>query len=104
MTSSRHLQWTDFCEEKKNNERQIIVVNLQCVLSHNFRRFMQKYLGVLLLDVIIILLNRTEIKMLAIFGYQKTGAWGEDGFKILKEKTCQKIQRYAIYTSKGTYR
>ena len=60
MTSSGHLQGTDFCEEKKKNEWQIIVVNLQCVFSDNFRRFMQKCLGVLLLDVIIILLNRTE--------------------------------------------
>ena len=63
MTSPRHLRGTDFCEEKKKNEQQIIVVNLQCVFSDNFRRFMQKSLGVLLLDAIIILLKRTEIKM-----------------------------------------
>ena len=98
MTSPRHLRGTDFCKEKKKNEQQTIVVNLQCVFSDNFRRFMQKCLGVLLLDVIIILLKRTETKMLAFFEYQKMGAWREDGFKILKEKTCQKIQRYAIYT------
>ena len=65
---------TDLCEEKKENEQQIIIVNLQCVFSDNFRQFMQKCLGVLLLDVIIILLKRTEIKMLAFFKYQKTGA------------------------------
>ena len=72
MTSPRHLRGTDFCEEKKKNEQQIIVVNLQCVFSDNFRRFVQK--GVLLLDVIITLLKRTEIKVLAFFEYQKTGA------------------------------
>ena len=66
MTSPRHLRGTDFCEEK--NEQQIMC------FSDNFRRFMQKFLGVLLLDVIIILLKRTEIKMLAFFEYQKTGA------------------------------
>ena len=97
------------CEEKKENEQQIVVVNLQCVFSDNFRQFMQKCLGVLLLDAIIILFKRTGIKMLAFFENQKTGAWREDGFKTLKEKTCQKIQKYAIYTlrsvaSKGTYR
>ena len=54
MTSPRHLRGTDFCEEKKN-EQQIIAVNLQCVFSENFRRFMQKCLGVLLLDVIMML-------------------------------------------------
>ena len=74
MMSPRHLRGTDFWEEKKKSEQQIIVVNLQCVFSDNFRRFMQKCLGVLLLDVIIILLKRTEIKMLAFFEYQKTGA------------------------------
>ena len=56
MTSPRHLRGTDFCEEKKN-EQHIIVVNLQFVFSDNFRRFMQKCLGVLLSDVIIILLK-----------------------------------------------
>ena len=41
MTSPRHLRGTDFCEEKKKkNEQQIIVVNLQYVVSDNFRRFM----------------------------------------------------------------
>ena len=74
MASLRHLRGTDFCEEKKKNEQQIIAVNLQYVFSDNFRRFMQKCLGVLLLDVIIILLKRTEIKILAFFKYQKTGA------------------------------
>ena len=74
MTSRRHLRRIDFSEEKEKNEQQIIVVNLQCVFRYNFRRFMQKYFGVLLLDVIIILLKRTEIKMLAFFEYQKTGA------------------------------
>ena len=74
MASLRHLRGTDFWEEKKKNEQQIIAVNLQYVFSDNFRRFMQKCLGVLLLDVIIILLKRTEIKMLAFFKYQKTGA------------------------------
>ena len=48
MTSPRHLRGTNFCEEKKKNEQQIIVVNLQFVFSDNFRRFMQKCLGVLL--------------------------------------------------------
>ena len=109
MTSPMHLRERNFCEEKKKNEQQITVVNLQCVFSDNFKRFMQKYLGVLLLNVIIILLKKTEIKMLAFFEYQKTGAWGKDGFKTLKEKTWRNIQRYAIYTlrnlvSKGTYR
>ena len=42
MTSPRHLRGTAFCEEKKKNEQQIIVVNLQCIFSDNFRRFMQK--------------------------------------------------------------
>ena len=74
MTSPGHLRGTDFREEKQKNEQQIIVVNLQCIFSDNFRRFMQKCLGVLMLDVIIILLKRTEIKMLAFFEYQKTGA------------------------------
>ena len=74
MMSPRHLRGTDFCEEKKKNEQQIIVVNLQCVYSDNCRRFMQKCLGVLLLDGIIILLKRTEIEMLAFFEYQKMGA------------------------------
>ena len=56
MTSPRHLRGTDICEKKKKkNEQQIIVVNLQCVFSDNFRRFMQKCLGVLLLDVIMML-------------------------------------------------
>ena len=109
MTSPTHLRGKDFCEEKTKNEQQIIVVNLQCVFSGNFRWFMQKCLGVLLLDVIIVFLGRTEIKMLAFFEYQKTEAWREDGFKTLKEKTCRNSQKYFISTSrnlasKGTYR
>ena len=81
MMSPRHLRGTDFCEEKKKSEQQIIVVNLQCVFSDNFRWFIQKCFGVLLLDVIIILLKRTEIKMLAFFEYQKMVTWREDGLK-----------------------
>ena len=54
MTSPRHLRGTNFCEEKKKNEQQIIVVNLQFVFSDNFRRFMQKCLGVLLDEIIIL--------------------------------------------------
>ena len=74
-------------KKRKNNEQQIIV-NLQCVFSDNFRWFMQKCLGMLLLDVIILLLKGTELKMLAFFEYQKMGAWREDGFKTLKKKSC----------------
>ena len=36
MTSPRHLRGTDFCEEKKKNEQQIIVVNLQYVFKLGF--------------------------------------------------------------------
>ena len=74
MTSPIQLRETVFCEEKKKNEQEIIAVHLQCVFSNNFRRSMQKCLGVLLLDVIIILLKRIEIKMLTFFEYRKTGA------------------------------
>ena len=37
MASLRHLTGTDFCEEKKKNEQQIIAVNLRYVFSDNFR-------------------------------------------------------------------
>ena len=33
MTSPRHLRGTDFCEEKKKNQQQIIAVNLQFLVT-----------------------------------------------------------------------